>query len=58
MKFFAVLVDIGTSVMENKKQDTIDVNNLRKILTHFGQYNPRLSRKACDYEVTRKFDVC
>jgi hypothetical protein len=51
-----VLYDVGTSVMETKKLDTIDVNNLHKILGHCGEVNSRLNGKAYGYEVTGKFN--
>jgi hypothetical protein len=34
IKLLQVLGDVGTSVLETKKRDTIDSNNLRKILGH------------------------
>jgi hypothetical protein len=52
-----VLSDVGTSVLETKKLDMIDVNNLHKILGHCGEVNTKLTRKASGYEVTGKFDV-
>jgi hypothetical protein len=57
IKFFPSLDDVGTSVMETKKCNTIDVNNLHRILGHCGEVNARLTRKEYDYEVTGKFDV-
>jgi hypothetical protein len=58
IKLFQVLGDVGTSVLETKKRDRIDVNNLHKILGHYGEFNARLTEKAYGYEVTGKFDVC
>jgi hypothetical protein len=52
------LDDVGTSVLETKKRNTIDVNNLHKLLGHCGEVNARLTGKAYGYEVTGKFDVC
>jgi hypothetical protein len=51
IKLLQVLGDIGTSVLENKKRDTIDVNNLHKILGHCGEVNARLTGKAYGYEL-------
>jgi hypothetical protein len=53
-----VLGDVGTSVLETKKRNTIDVNKLHKVLGHCGEVNARLTGKAYGYEVTSKFDVC
>jgi hypothetical protein len=58
IKLLQVLGDVGTSVLETKKRDTIDVNNLDKILGHCGEVNARLTGKAYGYEGTGKFDVC
>jgi hypothetical protein len=58
IKLLQVLSDVGTSVLETKKHDTIDVNNLHKVLGHCGEVNARLTGKAYGYEVTSKFDVC
>jgi hypothetical protein len=58
IKLLQVLGDVGTSVLETKKHNTIDVNNLHKVLGHCGEVNARLTGKAYDYEVTVKFDVC
>jgi hypothetical protein len=55
---FPVLSDVYNSVLETKKCETINVNNLHKILGHCGEVNARLTRKAYGYEVTGKFDVC
>jgi hypothetical protein len=58
IKLLQVLGDVGTSVLETKKCETIDVNNLHKTLAHCGEVNTRLTGKAYGYEVTGKFDVC
>jgi hypothetical protein len=58
IKLLQVLGDAGTSVLETKKRDTIDVNNLRKILGHCGEVNAMLTGKAYGYEIIVKFDVC
>jgi hypothetical protein len=58
IKLLQVLDDVGTSVLETKKLNTIDVNNLYKVLGHCGEFNARLTGKAYGYEVTGKFDVC
>jgi hypothetical protein len=56
IKLLPVLRDVGTSVLETKKRETIDVNNLHKILGHGGELNARLTGKAYGYEITCKFD--
>jgi hypothetical protein len=58
IKLLQVLGDVRTSVLETKKRNTIDVNNLHKVLGHCGEVNNRLTGKAYGYEVTGKFDVC
>jgi hypothetical protein len=58
IKLLQLLGDVGTSVLETKKRDRIDFNNLHKILGHYGEVNARLTEKAYGYEVTGKFDVC
>jgi hypothetical protein len=58
IKLFPVLGDVGTSVLETKKRETIDVKNLHKILGHCGEVNTRLTGKPYGYEVTSKFDIC
>jgi hypothetical protein len=58
IKMLQELGDVGTSILETKKRDTIDVNNLHEILGHCGEVNARLTGKAYGYEVTGKFDVC
>jgi hypothetical protein len=39
IKLLSVLGNVGTSVLENKKHETIDVNNLNKILAHCSEFN-------------------
>jgi hypothetical protein len=46
-----VLDDVGTSVLETKKHDLINVNNLHKIHGHWGEVNSRLIEKAYTYEL-------
>jgi hypothetical protein len=58
IKLLQVLGDVGTSILGTKKRDTIDVNNLHKILGHCSEVNTRLTGKAYGYKVTDKFDVC
>jgi AAA+ ATPase superfamily predicted ATPase len=58
IKFLLVLDDVRTSVMETKKRDTIDVDNLHKILGHCDEVNARLTGKEYGYGITNKFDVC
>jgi hypothetical protein len=58
IELLPVLGDVGTSVLETKKCETIDVNNLHKTLGHCGEVNARLTGKAYGYEVTGKFNVC
>jgi hypothetical protein len=58
IKLLQVLDDVGTSVLETKKRNTIDVDNLHKILGHCGEVNASLTGKAYGNEVTGKFDVC
>jgi hypothetical protein len=57
IKLFPGLGDVGTSVMETKKRETIDANNLHKILGHCGEVYERLTGKAYGYEVSNKYDV-
>jgi hypothetical protein len=56
IKLMPVLADVGTSVLETKKCETIYVNNLHKILDHCGEVNPRLTGKAYGYEIISKFE--
>jgi hypothetical protein len=58
IKLLKVLGDVGTSVLQTKKCEKIDVNNLHKILGHCCEVNARLTGNAYGYEVTGKFDVC
>jgi hypothetical protein len=58
IKLLQVLDDVGTSALETKKRNTIDVNNLHKVLGHCDEVNARLTGKAYGYEVTGEFDVC
>jgi hypothetical protein len=58
IKLLQILDDVGNSVVITKRGDTIDVNNLHKLLGHCGEVNARLTGKAYGYEVTGKFDVC
>jgi hypothetical protein len=51
IKLLQVLGDVGTSVLETKKRETIDVMNLHKILGHCGEVNARFTGKAYGYEV-------
>jgi hypothetical protein len=57
IKLFQVLGDVGTSILETKKRNTIDVNNLHKVLGHCGEINARITGMAYGYEVTGKFDI-
>jgi hypothetical protein len=58
IKLLQVLSDVGTSVFKTEKRDTIDVNNLHKILGHYGEVDSRLTGKAYGYEFTGQFAVC
>jgi hypothetical protein len=47
-----VLVDVGPTVVDSKEErskNTIDVNNLHKILGHCGEVSARLTGKALGY---------
>jgi hypothetical protein len=46
IKLLQILDDVGTSVLETKKRNTIDVNNLHKVLGHCVEVNARLTGKA------------
>jgi hypothetical protein len=46
VKLLQILGDVGTSVLETKKRNTIDVNNLHKVLGHCGEVNSRFTGKA------------
>jgi hypothetical protein len=52
-----MLADVVDSKKERSK-NTIDVNNLHKILGHCGEVSARLTGKALGYEVIGTFDVC
>jgi hypothetical protein len=52
IKLLQVSGNVGTSVLETKKRNTIDVNNLHKVLGYCGEVNARLTGKAFGYEVT------
>jgi hypothetical protein len=41
--------------MKTKRRNTIDVNNLHKILAHCVEV---IARLTYDYEITGKFNVC
>jgi hypothetical protein len=58
IKLLQLLGDVGDSVLETKKRNTIDVNNLHKILGYCSEVNARLTGKTYGYEGTGKFDVC
>jgi hypothetical protein len=55
IKLFPVLSDIRTTVLETKKHETIDVNNLHKNFGRSGEVNSRLTGEAYGFEVTCKF---
>jgi transposase InsO family protein len=57
----AVLADIGATVVNTKKgkpKNSINVNNLHKILGHCEEASARLTGKALVYEVIGTFDTC
>jgi hypothetical protein len=56
IKMKAVLADIGATVVNAK--NSINVNNLHKILDHCGAASARLTGKALGYEVIGTFDTC
>jgi hypothetical protein len=61
IKIKAVLADIGATVVNAKKQkpkNSINVNNLYKILGHCGEAGARLTGKALGYKVIGTFDTC
>jgi hypothetical protein len=43
---------------KERSKNTIDVNNLHKILGHCGEVSARLTGKALGYEVIGTFDAC
>jgi hypothetical protein len=47
-----VLSDLGTAVVESRKRESIDVNNLHKTLGYCGEDSTRLTGKAFGCEVT------
>ena len=53
-----MLGDFATTVVESKKNESIDVNNLHKILSHCGEVSARLPGKSFGHEVTEKFETC
>jgi hypothetical protein len=61
IKMKAVLPDIGATVVnptKGKPKNSINVNNLHKILGHCGAASARLTGKALGYEVLETFDSC
>jgi hypothetical protein len=52
----AVLADNGATVVNAK--NSINVNNLHKILGHCGEASARLTGKALGYKVNGTFDTC
>jgi hypothetical protein len=50
--------DHGMPVIESKRSNLIDINNLHKILGHCGEVRAILTGKALGYGVTGKFDAC
>jgi hypothetical protein len=61
IKMKAVLADIGATIVNPKKEkpkNSINVNNLHKILGHCGEASARLTGKALGYEVIGIFDTC
>jgi hypothetical protein len=60
IKMKAVLGDIRATVVdpkEEKPKNSINVNNLHKILGHCGEARTRLTGKALGYEVIGTFDT-
>jgi hypothetical protein len=61
IKMKPVLADMSTTVVDPKKEkpkNSINVNNLHKILGHCGKASARLTGKALGYEVIGTFDTC
>ena len=58
MRLMPVLNDVGLATVESGKSDTIDVNNLHRILDHCGRICARLTGKALGFEATGKFNTC
>jgi len=50
--------DVGLAVGESGRNESIDINNLHKILGHCGENSARLTGKALGFQVTGKFDTC
>jgi hypothetical protein len=60
IKMKAVLDDIGAKVVNTKKgksKNSINLNNLHKILGHCGEASARLTGKTLGYEVIGTFDT-
>jgi hypothetical protein len=53
-----VMKEHGMIVIESKRLNLIDINNLHKILGHFGEVSTRVTGNALGHEVTGKFDSC
>jgi hypothetical protein len=61
IKIRPVLADVGATIVDSKKErlkNTVDVNNLHKILGHCGEVGARLTGKALGYEIIGAFDTC
>jgi hypothetical protein len=61
IKMKDVLNGIGATVVDPKKgkaKNTVNVNNLHKILGHCGEATARLTVKALGYKVIGTFDTC
>jgi hypothetical protein len=56
IKMKAVLPGISATVVDPK--NSINVNNLHKILGHCGEASARLTGKALGYKVIETFDTC
>jgi hypothetical protein len=56
IKMKAVLRDIDATVVNAK--NSINVNNLHKILGHCGEASARLTGKVLGYEIIGIFDTC
>jgi hypothetical protein len=56
IKMKAVLADIGATVVNAR--NSINVNNLHKILGHCGEASARLTGKPLGHEVIGTFDTC
>jgi len=53
-----ILNDVGTLATGSGKEETVEINNLHKILGHCGKASARLTGMALGYKVTGKFEVC